>query len=67
MNRGKLPIYSIALHLWLKLFGQSEAALRGLSATLGTLAIALVWFAVYEAVRAPSMRTPEAGVDPIDA
>jgi hypothetical protein len=67
MNRGKLPIYSIALHLWLKLFGQSEAALRGLSATLGTLAIALVWFAVYEAVRAPSMRTPEAGVNPIDA
>ena len=67
MNRGKLPIYSIALHLWLKLFGQSEAALRGLSATLGTLAIALVWFAVYEAVRAPSLRTPEAGVDSIDA
>jgi hypothetical protein len=67
MNRGKLPIYSIALHLWLKLFGQSEAALRGLSATLGTLVIALVWFAVYEAVRAPSMRTPEAGADPIDA
>ena len=67
MNRGKLPIYSIALHLWLKLFGQSEAALRGLSATLGILVIALAWFAVYEAVRAPSMRTPEAGVDPIDA
>jgi hypothetical protein len=70
MNRGKLPIYSIALHLWLKLFGQSEAALRGLSATLGIVAIALVWFAVYEAVRAPSLRTPEDGIDlivPIDA
>src|SRR5271168_258548 len=67
MNRGKLPIYSIALHLWLKLFGQSEAALRGLSATLGMLVIVLVWFAVYEAVRAPSLRTPEAAVDSIDA
>jgi hypothetical protein len=67
MNRGKLPIYSIALHLWLKLFGQSEAALRGLSATLGILVIALAWFAVYEAVRVPSLRTLEAPVDSIDA
>src|SRR5580658_6210502 len=64
---GKLPIYSVALHLWLKVFGQSEAALRGLSATLGILVIALVWFAVYEAVRMPSLRTPEAPVDSIDA
>lgn len=67
MNRGKLPIYSIALHMWLKVFGQSEAALRGLSATLGILVIALVWFAVYETVRAPSFQRPEAGVDSIDA
>ena len=67
MNRGKLPVYSIVLHLWIKLFGQSEAGLRALSASLGTLAIALVWFAVYEAVRAPPLRTSEAGLDKIDA
>jgi hypothetical protein len=66
-NRGKLPIYSIILHLWIKLFGQSEAALRALSAALGTLAIALVWFAVYETLRAPPLRPDKESFDGIDA
>jgi len=66
-NPGKLPIYSIILHLWINLFGESEAALRGLSAALGTLAIALVWFAVNETLHAPPMRPGKESFDRIDA
>jgi hypothetical protein len=50
-NGGKLPLYHIALHEWVRLFGDSLFAMRAMSAALGTLAIVLLFFAVREAGR----------------
>ncbi|HEY2525798.1 MAG TPA: glycosyltransferase family 39 protein, partial [Candidatus Binataceae bacterium] len=46
---GKLPLYHIALHEWVRLFGDSLFAMRAMSAVLGTLAMVLLFFAVREA------------------
>ncbi|MGC8837973.1 MAG: glycosyltransferase family 39 protein [Anaerolineae bacterium] len=37
------PLYYWALHLWVRLFGTSEAALRSLSAAAGVAAVWAVW------------------------
>jgi uncharacterized membrane protein len=37
------PLYYLMLHCWMKLFGQSETAIRGLSALLGVLLVAAVF------------------------
>lgn len=37
------PLYYFLLHVWMRLFGASEAALRGLSAVLGVALVALVY------------------------
>jgi len=50
-NGGKLPLFHIALHEWVRLFGDSLFAMRAMSAALGTLAILLLFFAVREAGR----------------
>jgi len=50
-NGGKLPLYHVALHEWVRLFGDSLFAMRAMSAALGTLAIVLLFFAVREAGR----------------
>jgi hypothetical protein len=50
-NGGKLPLYHIALHEWVRFFGDSLFAMRAMSAALGTLAIVLLFFAVREAGR----------------
>jgi len=50
-NGGKLPLYHIALHEWVGLFGDSLFAMRAMSAALGTLAIVLLLLAVREAGR----------------
>lgn len=36
------PLFDLLLHFWIRLFGESETALRSLPALLGTLAIGLV-------------------------
>src|SRR5271166_1901110 len=43
LDSGKFPIYEIAQHEWMRLFGESEAAMRALSALIGSLSIALVF------------------------
>ncbi|MGH7814680.1 MAG: glycosyltransferase family 39 protein [Candidatus Binataceae bacterium] len=49
---GKLPIHELLLHGWIALFGSSLAAMRSLSAALGTLAILLVYGAAREMLAA---------------
>ena len=47
-NPGKLPIHDLMLHAWMATFGQSLAAERSLSALLGTISIAIVYFVARE-------------------
>jgi len=53
-NPGKLALHDLVLHLWILMFGDSEAALRSLSALFGTIAIALVFFVAYEVLMLPA-------------
>jgi 4-amino-4-deoxy-L-arabinose transferase-like glycosyltransferase len=48
LNRGKAGLHDIALHEWMRAFGDSLGAMRGLSALAGTLAILLVFLATRE-------------------
>jgi hypothetical protein len=50
-NGGKLPLFDIALHGWVRVFGDSLFAMRAMSAALGTLAIVLLFAAVREICR----------------
>lgn len=64
-NGGKLPLFDIVLHGWIRIFGDSLFAMRAMSATLGTLAIVLLFFAVREVCRslggASAVEAGEAG------
>ena len=51
LDPGKLPLYDLLLHGWIRLFGDSVAAMRAMSALLGTIAIVLVFAAVREVCR----------------
>ena len=48
LNPGELGLHDAALHLWIRLFGDSLTAMRALSATAGTVAILLVFIVVRE-------------------
>lgn len=48
LNPGKAGLHDLALHLWMRAFGDRLAAMRALSAVLGTLAIVLVFGALRE-------------------
>jgi len=48
LNPGKAGLHDVALHLWIREFGDSLAAMRALSACAGTLAIALVFLIARE-------------------
>ncbi|MEA2678563.1 MAG: hypothetical protein QOK03_285, partial [Candidatus Binataceae bacterium] len=48
LNPGKLPIHDLMLHGWIGLFGESIPAMRALSALLGVVSIALVYFVTPE-------------------
>jgi hypothetical protein len=43
LDSGKFPIYEIAQHGWMRIFGESEAAMRALPALIGSLSIVLVF------------------------
>jgi uncharacterized membrane protein len=49
---GKYPVYDLVLHEWVRVFGASLFAMRAMSAALGTISIALLFFAVREVCRA---------------
>jgi hypothetical protein len=50
-NGGKLPLFDIVLHEWVRIFGDSLFAMRAMSAALGTVAIVLLFVAVRESGR----------------
>src|ERR1700729_2078248 len=43
LDSGKFPIYELAQHGWMRIFGESEAAMRALPALIGSLSIVLVY------------------------
>ncbi|HXD90722.1 MAG TPA: hypothetical protein VNU00_06650, partial [Candidatus Binataceae bacterium] len=43
LDSGKFPIYEIVQHGWMRLFGESETAMRALPALIGSLSIVLVY------------------------
>ncbi len=51
LDPGKLALYDLLLHGWIRFFGDDVVAMRGMSAVLGTIAIALVFAAVREVCR----------------
>jgi mannosyltransferase len=51
LDPGKLPLYDLLLHGWIRIFGDGVGAMRGMSAVLGTIAIVLVFAAVREICR----------------
>ena len=48
LNPGTLPIHDLMLYGWIGLFGESLPAMRALSALLGVVSIALVYFVTRE-------------------
>jgi mannosyltransferase len=75
LNPGKLAIHDLAMHGWMRLFGDSLLSLRGMSAMFGTVSILLVFFVVREIfareedsdTRDISAETPELSRDWIGA
>jgi mannosyltransferase len=51
LDPGKLPLYDLLLHGWIRVFGDSVTAMRAMSALLGTIAIVLVFATVREVCR----------------
>jgi mannosyltransferase len=51
LDPGKLPLYDLALHGWIRVFGDGVRAMRGMSAALGMIAIVLVFATVREVCR----------------
>ena len=58
---GKLALYDLMLHEWIKLVGDSLFAMRAISAGLGTIAIVLVFVAVREVYRSLA-QDPDSGI-----
>lgn len=53
VNAGKLAVHEIALHGWIRCFGEGIFAMRSLSALLGTIAILLVFWVARELLQGP--------------
>lgn len=52
LDPGKLAVYDFALHEWIGAFGDGVTSMRSMSAVVGTLAIAILFVAVREVMRA---------------
>jgi len=52
LDSGKLPIYELTQYGWMRVFGESEAAMRALPALIGTISIVLVFILGVELMRA---------------
>ncbi len=48
LDSGKLALYDLVLHYWMRLFGDRLGSIRGLSAALGVVAIGLIFLVVRE-------------------
>jgi hypothetical protein len=66
LDSGKFPIYELAQHGWMRIFGESEAAMRALPALIGSLSIVLVYILGVEVMLAAiSGRSEESDGDRI--
>src|SRR5260370_26693586 len=54
VDSGKLAVHELALRGWMHMFGDSEGALRAMSALIGTISIVLVFILAVEIVSAVS-------------
>ena len=52
LDSGKFPIYELAQYGWMRVFGESEAAMRSLPALIGSLSIVLVFILAVEVLLA---------------
>jgi hypothetical protein len=52
LDSGKFPIYEVVQHGWMRLLGDSEAAMRALPALIGSLSIVLVFILAVEVLMA---------------
>ncbi len=59
VDSGKLAIHELALRGWMHMFGESEGALRAMSALIGSLSIVLVFVLAREIVSAVSATETE--------
>src|SRR5271156_4464055 len=57
LDSGKFPIYELAQHGWMRIFGDSEAAMRALPALIGSLSILLVFILSVEVLMRIAGRT----------
>ena len=53
-DSGKLAVHELALRGWMHMFGESEAAMRSMSALIGSLSIVLVFILALEILSAVS-------------
>src|SRR5260370_15691323 len=54
VDSGKLAVHELALRGWMHMFGDSEGALRAMSALIGTISIVLVFIVAVEILSAVS-------------
>ena len=59
VDSGKLAIHELALRGWMHMFGESEGALRAMSALIGSLSIVLVFIVAREILSAVSATESE--------
>jgi len=59
LDSGKFPIYELAQHGWMRIFGESEAAMRALPALIGCLSIVLVYILGVEVMLAARSGRPD--------
>lgn len=59
IDSGKLAVHELALRGWMHLFGDSEAAMRSMSALIGVLSIVLVFILAVEILSAVSVTEDE--------
>src|SRR5271156_1414711 len=64
LDSGKFPIYEIVQHGWMRLFGDSEAAMRALPALIGSLSIVLVFILAVEVLVAARGKTESSVASP---
>jgi hypothetical protein len=63
LNPGKAGLHDVALHLWIRAYGERLATMRAFSAAIGTLAILLVFGAAREIFAASIDSADGAGPD----
>ncbi|MGO9603783.1 MAG: hypothetical protein ACLQAT_10370 [Candidatus Binataceae bacterium] len=63
LNPGKMAVHEVILHGWMTAFGDSLVAQRALSALLGTVSIALVFWIAYELCAPPPSSAADDEID----